>query len=163
MAQVEQDTTGAGKTLQKLLNWWDRTFPAESNHRASNAQLLDFYIHESKVHDHVRLVISEVQYPYLKDKLNAFLTRQAALIESLKQRIIDQSGKEPVKPEFVFHDQFGVRLSLSLREIHDMYNQYIFQAAVAENEATRTFMQKLVDEKQAQAALLSDMVTKIHN
>lgn len=163
MAQVEQDTTGAGKTLQKLLNWWDRTFPNVTNHNASAIQLLDFYIHESKVYEHVRLVISEVQYPFLKDKLNMFLTRQASLIESLKQRIVDQSGKEPAKPEFVFHDLFGVRLSLSLREIHDMYNQYIFQAAVAEDESTRSFMQKLVDEKQAQAELLSDMVTKIHN
>lgn len=163
MAQVEQDTTGAGKTLQKLLNWWERTFPAASNHRELNIQLLDFYIHESKVYEHVRLVINEVQYPYLKEKLNSFLARQAGLIASLKQRIADQAGKEPVKPEFIFHDQFGVRLSLSLREIHDMYNRYIFQAAVAEDEATRAFMQKLVDEKQAQAALLSDMVTKIHH
>ncbi len=163
MAQVQQDTTGAGRTLQKLLDWWDRTFPAQSNHRASNAQFLDFYIHESKVYEHVKLVISEVQYPYLKEKLNAFLTRQAALIESLKQRIAEQAGKEPVKPEFVFHDQFGVRLSLSLREIHDMYNQYIFHTAVAQDEGTRVFMQKLVDEKQVQSALLSDMVTKIHN
>ena len=163
MAEVQQDTTGAGKTLQKLLDWWDRTFPVESNHRALNAQLLDLYNHESKVYEHVKLVISEVQYPYLKEKLNSFLTRQAALIASLKQRIAEQAGKEPVKQEFVFHDQNGIRLSLSLREIHDMYNQYIFHAAVAEDEATRTFMQKLVDEKQAQAALLSDMVTKIHN
>ncbi|KAB2878145.1 hypothetical protein F9K33_14295 [bacterium] len=163
MAQVEQDTTGAGKTLQKLLNWWDKTFPAGSNYRESNVMLLDFFNHESKVHDHVRLVINDVQYPYLKDKLNSFLTRQAALIASLKQRITEQEGKEPVKPEFVFHDQFGVRLTLSLREIHDMYNQYIFQAAVAADEKTRKFMQKLVDEKQAQAELLSDMVTKIHD
>ncbi|MBL7996043.1 hypothetical protein JNM05_11790 [bacterium] len=163
MAQVEQDTTGAGKTLQKLMNWWDRTFPAETNFRESNVRLLDFYNHESKVYDHVRLVINEVQYPYLKEKLNSFLTRQAALIASLKQRIAEQSGAEPVKPEFVFHDQFGVRLTLSLREIHDMYNQYIFQAAIAEDEKTRYFMQKLVEEKRAQAAILSDMVTKIHD
>lgn len=163
MAQAEQDTTGAGKTLQKLLNWWDRTFPAASNHGEINAQLLDFYVHESKIYDHVRLVISEVQYPFLKEKLNLFLTRQAALIELLKRRITDRTGKEPAKPEFVFHDQFGVRLSLSLREIHDMVNRYIFQAAVAEDETSRAFMQKLVDEKQAQAALLSEMVTKIHN
>jgi len=163
MAQVEQDTTGAGKTLQKLMNWWDRTFSAETNFRESNVRLLNFYNHESKVYDHVRLVINEVQYPYLKEKLDSFLTRQAALIASIKQRIAEQAGTEPVKPEFVFHDQFGVRLTLSLREIHDMYNQYIFQAAVAENEMTRVFMQKLVEEKQAQAAILSDMVTKIHN
>lgn len=163
MAHIQQDTTGAGKTLDKLLDWWDRTFPGKTNHRELHALLHDFYAHEVKVYEHVRVVISDVRYPYLKEKLNTFLSRQALLIDSLRQHIVDAGGHEPVKPEFVFHDEFGVRLSLDLREIHDMYNQYVFQASVADTADVREFMQKLADEKLAQANLLSDMVTKIHN
>lgn len=163
MAQIQKDTTGAGKTLDKLMDWWDRTFPARTNHRDLHALLIDYFNHEVKVYEHVRLVINDVQYPYLKEKLNTFLSKQSALIDLLKRRIMETGGKEPVKPEFVFQDEFGVRLSLDLREIHDMYNQYVFQAAVADTDDVRTFMNKLVIEKQAQADLISDIVTKIHN
>jgi hypothetical protein len=163
MAQIQKDTTGAGKTLDKLMDWWDRTFPERTNHRELHGVMNAYFNHEVKVYEHVRLVINDVQYPYLKEKLRAFLSRQSALIEILKQRIVENGSKEPVRPEFVFQDEFGVRLSLDLREIHDMYNQYVFQAAVADDEGTRDFMQKLADEKHVQTDLLSDMVTKIHN
>lgn len=159
---TEVDTTGAGKTLDKLTAWWTRHFGQKDFDELEWSRLLaSFYGHEKHILDHLRSQ-ADSPYPFLRDKVEEMIARQETMVEVLKTRLEEIGAHVPELASPASKPVGSVPFSFDLHEIHDMYNAYIFHHSVAEQDSAKALMTRLISEKKWQEEQLFSIVTKIH-
>lgn len=155
----QKDTTGAGKTLDRLTAWWDTKFAPEEDSEDYQQTMARLLATESQALERLRRHRDVIRYDFLRLRLADVIAIQERIVEQLGR--MGSESTAAISPEAP--DTFGVVLSKDLHEAHDLYNEY---ARLAANVVLSTIQNRFIDlahEKERQIKILSELVPKIHN
>lgn len=155
----QKDTTGAGRTLDKLTAWWETMFGAEEEAEEYRQTVARLFATESDLLARLRRNRNVIRYDFLRQRLDEVITIQERIVEQLNRMASDHTTA--VSPDTP--DTFGVVLSKDLHEAHDLYNEYARLAANADFSPVQTRFTELAHDKNHQIKILSELVPKIHN
>lgn len=160
-----KDTTGAGKTLDKLMAWWQGAFHPDDEPEAEEYRLAiaDQFRRETALLARLRQNRSTVRYEFLQRDLDKVIEIQSRIVGQLQRLATELGTAVSEVPTAAIPDTFGVVLSKDLHEAHDMYNEYARLSAQASFTAYQERFDALAREKEHLIRLLADLVPKIHN
>lgn len=162
MEQVDQ--TGAGKTLARLLNWWNRIHPEEGAHvDAELSQIVSrVYAQEAAQLERFQRNKNVIAYEHLRKKAAELIGIQDRVMDQLRGLLRHLGGQAPAIVPSGSENGFGLTYSKDLHEAHDQYNDYVRLAAQSEDPELHGKFRSLAHEKELQILLLSEIVPKIH-
>ncbi|MBX7150315.1 hypothetical protein K1X84_01655 [bacterium] len=159
-----KDTTGAGKTLDKLLNWWDRlSFNRETEAPVTAEVLIMDYEYEWQLLRHLEVSRLQSRYPFIETILEKVIHEQRSQMQQLKDKIAELTGEEPQAASPDVPREIGVPLSLDIQYAHELYDLYRQQIPMFDHVGIQTFLESMAEAKKLQAQTLLELAPKFHN